>query len=475
MTKPFMYLAALITVTGAAFACAAATAADARFGWRGDGTGRFPDASPPVKWSATENVAWKTPLPAGSNASPILVGDRIFVCSETSTLLCISAKDGTVLWSRSTPLADTLPEHERQQALAEEAKAEEAARQVRNLQDARNEMSAAVIKQPGDAALKQKLDKFEDEIKDAASALKALSPTILPKTCEDAGYATPTPASDGKQVYVAFGTGIVACYDLEGQRRWVRRLETHPSTYSEPRLYGVQESPLLAGGQLLVHFLKLTALEPATGKTHWEAEAPIHFGSPVRLRVGDTEAVVTACGDIFRTSDGKALASKIWPSEGLPLNTCCSPIAQGAMVYLVGKGGGAVRLTPSKDGGLATEKLWESKAIKDWCVASPVFADGLLYTLQKGGKYIVLDASSGKSVSVERLDIKGDNNYPSVVLAGPYLYVSNNAGETVVVKPGREFQEVARNTLEPFYASLIFSGTRMYVRGQANLYCIGTK
>jgi len=34
---------------------------------------------------------------------------------------------------------------------------------------------------------------------------------------------------------------------------------------------------------------------------------------------------------------------------------------------------------------------------------------------------------------------------------------------------------VARNTLEPFYATPIFSGKRMYVRGQTNVYCIGTK
>ena len=103
-----------------------------------------------------------------------------------------------------------------------------------------------------------------------------------------------------------------------------------------------------------------------------------------------------------------------------------------------------------------------------------MLADGLLYTLQKGGRFMVLDASTGKSVYVEMLSLKGDN-YPSLVLAGPYLYASNNAGETVVLKPGREFQEVAHNTLEPSYASLVFSGTRLYVRGQTNLYCIGTK
>jgi len=280
--------------------------------------------------------------------------------------------------------------------------------------------------------LKEELARLESEIKKASDDLKALAFFVLPKTSEETGYATPTPTSDGQRVYVAFGSGLVAGYDLEGHRQWVRRLETHPATYSEPRLYGVPESPLLAGGQLLVHFLKLTALDPVTGKTHWEAEAGVHFASPVGVRVGDTEAVLTACGDVFRVSDGKPLASKVWPSEGLPLETCCSPVVQSNTVYLVGKGGGAVRFTPSNDGGFATEKLWESKAIRGWCVASPVLADGLLYTLQKGGRFMVLDASTGKSVYVEMLSIKGDN-YPSLVLAGPYLYASNNAGETVVL------------------------------------------
>ncbi len=443
-------------------------------GWRGDGTGVYPNAEPPVQWSATDNVIWKTPLPKKSNASPIFVGDRIFVCSEPDTLLCVSAKDGTILWSSSTTYLDAVPEDQREQARAKQARANELPRKLKELEAARDEKTVELNKTPDKPGLKEELARLEGEIKQESDDLKALAFFVLPKTYEDAGYATPTPASDGERVYVAFGSGIVACFDLEGHRQWVRRLETHPATYSEPRLYGVQESPLLAEGQLLLHLLKLTALDPVTGKTNWEAEAGIHFASPVRVRVGDNEAVLTACGDVFRISDGKQLASKIWPSEGLPLQTCCSPVVQSNTVYLVGKGGGAVRLTASSDGGFATKKLWQSKAIRGWCVASPVFADGLLYTLQKGGKLIVLDATSGKPVYVEMLAIRG-NNYPSLVLAGPYLYASNNSGETVVLKPGPEFQEVARNTLEPFYATPIFSGKRMYVRGQTNVYCIGTK
>ncbi len=453
---------------------AAAALADPSVGWRMNGLGVFPDAKPPVKWSATENVIWTTPLPGKSNASPILVGDRIFICSEPSTLLCVSAKDGAILWSRSNKYIDAVPESERARAIEDQAKAERLPGKLAELESGIAEASEALKKAPGDAALKSRLAKLESELQEGTAALKAVEGFVVPKTSEETGYATPTPASDGKQVYVAFGTGIVACFDLDGHRRWARRLATHPTAYSEPRLYGVSESPLLAGGRLLVHLLKLTALDPGTGKTEWEADAEVHFSSPISTRVGETDVVITACGDIFRISDGKVLASKLWPSKFLPLNTCSTPIVAGDTVYLVGKGGGAVRIKPAADGGVTTEAVWACKAVRDWCIASPVYSEGLLYTMQKGGRFTVIDAATGKSVNVEPLDITGDN-YPSVALAGPYLYASNNAGQTVVIKPGREFAEVGRNTLEPFNASPIFAGNRMYIRAKTHLYCIGTK
>jgi outer membrane protein assembly factor BamB len=95
--------------------CTAATVcgeagADGRIGFRGDGTGSFPDANPPVKWSATENVIWKTPMPGRSNSAPIVVGDRIFTCSEPGTLLCVSSTEGKILWSDTVTYFDYVPE-----------------------------------------------------------------------------------------------------------------------------------------------------------------------------------------------------------------------------------------------------------------------------------------------------------------------------------------------------------------------------
>ncbi len=37
----------------------------------------------PLKWSATDNIAWKTPIPGEGWSSPIVWGNRVFVTTAT--------------------------------------------------------------------------------------------------------------------------------------------------------------------------------------------------------------------------------------------------------------------------------------------------------------------------------------------------------------------------------------------------------
>ena len=68
--------------------------AGAPVGWRNDGTGRFPSATPPSEWSSDKNVLWKASLPGSSYASPIVVGEFLFVASDPAELLCVRRADG---------------------------------------------------------------------------------------------------------------------------------------------------------------------------------------------------------------------------------------------------------------------------------------------------------------------------------------------------------------------------------------------
>lgn len=90
--------------------CCLATHALYAGDWRqfrgNDGTSVSQDTQLPIKWSATENIAWKTPLPGRGLGSPIVVGDRVVVtCSsgfrqDRLHVLCASVSDGKVLWER---------------------------------------------------------------------------------------------------------------------------------------------------------------------------------------------------------------------------------------------------------------------------------------------------------------------------------------------------------------------------------------
>ena len=53
------------------------------------------------------------------------------------------------------------------------------------------------------------------------------------------------------------------------------------------------------------------------------------------------------------------------------------------------------------------------------------------------------------------------------------MFFSGKNGKTLVVKPGREFEEVALNESDRFSSSLIFSGKRLYLRADRRLHCIG--
>ncbi|QGQ25936.1 PQQ-binding-like beta-propeller repeat protein [Gimesia benthica] len=73
--------------------------------WRGP-TGNGVAAAgqtPPVKWSETENIHWKTPLPGRGHASPIVVNARVLIATadesqEIQSVVCLARDSGKILW-----------------------------------------------------------------------------------------------------------------------------------------------------------------------------------------------------------------------------------------------------------------------------------------------------------------------------------------------------------------------------------------
>src|SRR4051812_9697495 len=87
-------------------ALCALCSADAPTGWRQNGTGLFPKATPPTEWAKDRNVLWKLKMPGRSFGSPVVLGDKLLVVSDPGELLCLRASDGKVLWQQKTTLAE---------------------------------------------------------------------------------------------------------------------------------------------------------------------------------------------------------------------------------------------------------------------------------------------------------------------------------------------------------------------------------
>src|SRR6516225_4037596 len=75
-------------------------------GWRTDGSGNYPRAQPPLEWSPTKNVVWCASMPGYGVSHPVLLGRRIFICSEPATLLCLDREDGKILWQKTSSYSE---------------------------------------------------------------------------------------------------------------------------------------------------------------------------------------------------------------------------------------------------------------------------------------------------------------------------------------------------------------------------------
>src|SRR5688572_1209953 len=53
-------------------------------GWRGNGSG-VASGAPPIEWSASENVRWKTPVPGKGLSSPVIWDGLVFVTTSVGT------------------------------------------------------------------------------------------------------------------------------------------------------------------------------------------------------------------------------------------------------------------------------------------------------------------------------------------------------------------------------------------------------
>jgi outer membrane protein assembly factor BamB len=475
---------------------------------------------PPISYES-RNIRWMTKMTGRSMSQPIVVGDRVFLGSGMTDLMCIDKRTGKVLWLRSNTPYEALTDEQRAAIPGIKEKIEPLVTKLNALNDAAVQAINAAVSPVGLTSEQQaELDKTIKAKADAERAVhlafRAVDRKKYPPMYEnEVSASNATPLSDGQYVYWVCGGGmkgpgaqVIACFDLDGKRIWSK----HDASLGSPE-HGNHISPNLVDGKLIYSATgTLVAFDAKTGQELWrnhpnDWQNEGHGStSPVVVKVGDASAIVEM-RYIHRASDGTVIC----PSN-LDIWGVLTPIVENGVMFNPCRWHGfkdpvsfiGVKLPGSVDAGGKTQTVLALDG-KDvtmparvdgpiFMVASPLYVDGVVYSIEMSGGLAAVDTLAKKALYRQYLD--GYNRFnrflygvaASPTLAGKNIYITDDAGYTHIIQPGPQLVELGGNVIENvhlsglggnpckqecFYTSPFFEGKCMYLRGEEYLYCIG--
>ena len=290
-------------------------------------------------------------------------------------------------------------------------------------------------------------------------------------------YASGTPATDGINIFVSFLDGkdiVVAAYDFTGKQVWIKR----PGTFSSP--HGYSCSPVIFEDKVIINGDSqgdsfIAALSKADGHTIWKVshENPAHsFSTPIfRQMAGKTQMIF--CGNKEIASYNPVDGTKYWFVSGPSEDFCSSPVynEKTGLVFVSSAWPQRVLVAIKPDGKgdvSNSHVVWQSPK-GAYYVPSPVCTDDYLFTTMTNGQVHCMEVSTGRIVWTENLGTQ----YPSPVLANGMVYMPNDNGVITIIKPGSEFESIAKNSIgENMFASPAISNGKIYLRGFEHLFCI---
>jgi len=451
----------------------------------------LPDGELPME---THNIAWTLKIPeyhVGNNgtSTPIVVGNRLYMNTEPMGLMCVNRTDGRILWLHWNNFYDTTAEPAYPK-LSDDKKilddALKAAGEAASAGASPTGLPVAPATAMSHAMEKAKatFDKINSEVG------KAGKDRVWGR--HDGGMSAPTPICDGKFVYSLYAPGLAVCYDLEGSRKW----SVAVNAGGAPE-HGNTASPVLIGGKLIVMMGGgLIALDAATGQTLWTAKGAEGHGSLLRVKIGAEDVVYMPwpCCAAFSPADGKVL----WNNDNKRYygfdNNWTTPAVVDNTIYFedfhdyhADCGIFTVKFSSSTGKlGAAVSKRLDSPEKLGVPNASPLYDNGLMYMLTRQGRLVVFDVVQNAFVYMKMLDMYSTQGWiaqpgvtSSPALSSQYIYLVDDHFNTIVIKPGRSFEQVSSNSIcnvgDYIVSSPVLAGGNLYLRGNEYLYCIGEK
>ena len=381
-------------------------------GPRGDGTSL--ESNPPVRWSPTENIHWKAPLPGIGHSSPIVIGDRVFVTTcmlqeQERKLLCLDRRTGKLLWDRVVLTAPLERKHKLNSFASSTPASDGVHVWVTFLEFPTPHV--ACYDMEGMLVWKKSPGKFFSVHGFCSSPI--LYKNLVIVNCDQDAEAY-----------------IVALDKNTGHERWRIDRPNRTRSYCAPLIVEAagKQQLVLTGSKCVASY------DPDTGKQHWLIDGPTeqYVASPVYGQ------------DLFFITTG-------FPEFH---NMAIRPDGVGNITK--------------------THVAWHEKKVPARMasyVPSPIAFDKWFYVISDQGFLSCFEAKTGKRLWMERL---GNHHSGSPVLAAGNIYLPDDDGVTHVVKAGSKFEVIARNELgDKCYSSPAIAHGQMFIRTNGHLFCIG--
>ncbi|MFH0762197.1 MAG: PQQ-binding-like beta-propeller repeat protein [Bacteroidota bacterium] len=300
-------------------------------------------------------------------------------------------------------------------------------------------------------------------------------------------YASETPVTDGKRIYVYFGMTGVYCYDFNGRRLWEKDLGAYKTVNS----WGTGSSPVVYKDLLFIQIDNeigsfVVALNSKNGEEKWRAgrDEKTNYCTPVIWKNTIRTELVTS-GKTARSYD-PATGKLLWQLKMGGEMNITSPVTGEEYLY-IGKGAGreakgclfAVKagaegdITPAEGQLVSNGVAWSQPAAQPGN-PSPLLHDGLLYLISgRGGQLSCFDAATGDSVYSQKIDSVG-SCWASPWANNDKIFILDDKGTTHVIKAGKQMEALSRNKLDDkMWSSVAIAKDAYILKGVKRLYCIG--
>ena len=312
--------------------------------------------------------------------------------------------------------------------------------------------------------------------------------------------ASPSPVSDGKNVFVFFNDFGLVSYGLDGNERW--RVPLGPFN----NVYGIGVSPVLVDDKIVLAIdqsigSNIAAFGQNDGKLKWKVQRPEALSgasTPGVMKLNGKSVIVAPASfrlDVYSADTGDT----VWFMHGLASEMKSVPIIEGETIFISGYNtpendpGKQVAIAPFKD------VLKSNDANHDGKISSEEAPDQRTKTLFK---YLDLD-SDGKldehewqtyaatmaaenSLMALKADGKGDMTgknikwkfhrsipqCPSIVVYRGVIYMINDTGvlTTLNAETGEAFKQARlRSVSDKYYASIVAADGKVFIAGNSGV------